>query len=306
MLGSRASLLRDLREFFHQRNVLEVTTPVIAAAGVSDLHLSNLTVQLQQRTGYLQTSPEYAMKRLLAAGSGPIFQICPAFRGGESGSRHSVEFSMLEWYRPGMTFDDLIEEVCALLVDVCQLPVVNRRDYGQVFMQYTGLDPHCADLSALKAAVARHGIDASHIDDIEDAGSSADYLDLLFSTQVEPVLQSCVITDFPACQAALAKVVTNDAGTSVARRFEVYIRGVELANGYDELTDSVELRQRFKSNNMLRRRRHLPEIPADERLLAALPAMGACSGVAVGVDRMLMLMMGVDDLAQVMPFAADQ
>lgn len=305
MLARRAKLLRDLREFFHTRNVLEVTTPVLAAAGVSDLHLENLTVQLHRRTGYLQTSPEYAMKRLVAAGSGPIFQICPAFRGGESGSRHSVEFSMLEWYRPGMPFDELIDEVCSVLADVCNLPVISRCDYGQLFMEYTGLDPHHADLPALRAAVVQHGLDASHIDDFDDAGASGDYLDLLFSTLVEPALQSSVVTDFPACQAALSRIVTTDSGTDVARRFEVYIRGVELANGYDELADATALRHRFEHNNVLRRRRHLPEIPPDDRLLAALPALGECSGVAMGVDRLLMLMMGVDDLSQVIAFSTD-
>ena len=305
-LKLRAELLRDIRQFFNDRGVLEVTTPSLGAAGVSDLHLNNLTLAVAGQTGFLQTSPEYAMKRLLAGGSGAIYELGPAFREGESGRRHHFEFTMLEWYRPGFSLAETVAETEALLTELLPgMPGLQRLEYKTVFEKFTGINPHTATIARLQQVVRECGVDDSHMDFHDDTGCLGDYLDLLFSSLVEPHLSHKVVVDFPVCQAALARLKDNSAGETVAVRFEMFIRGMEITNGYDELGDSGELRHRFDLNNELRARRHLPQIAPDEKLLAALPYMPRCSGVAMGFDRVLMIRADLDDIRRVIHFTRD-
>lgn len=309
VLRARATLLASVREFFLDQDVLEVTTPVLGNAGVTDPHIDGITAIDGQRAFHLQTSPEYAMKRLLAAGSGPIYQVCPAFRGGESGVRHNTEFLMLEWYRPGFTLDELMSEVEALvgkLMTTFAIPVAaefGRCSLASLFLDRYGWNPHTADKQALASAVATLG-DASHIDDHDDAGTTNDFLDYLFATAIEPTLtEPTFIFDYAASQAALAEIGENANGDRVARRFELVWRGVELANGYQELRDPAELRERMRVNNEMRKLRGKPAVAPDEKLLAALPQMPPSCGVALGLDRILMLLLGKAEIDEVLPFS---
>ncbi len=301
-LRARAELLRSLRDFFDQRAVLEVETPLLASAPVTDPNID--AYSLQQAELYLQTSPEYAMKRLLAAGSGPIYQICKAFRRGEQGSRHNPEFSMLEWYRPGFSLEQLMDEVAKLLCLVLGERPIRHVDYHNLFEEVLGLDVRQqsdAELCALSQR--RHGIAAELLD--RDSA-----LNLLFSHDIEPRLgldDYCFVYNFPASQAALAKLGEDARGHSVARRFEVFIDGVELANGYDELTDAAEQANRFARDCELRGARGLEIPPQDARLLAAINAgLPECAGVALGLDRLLMLKLGANSLADVLAFPIDR
>jgi len=305
-LVARDRLLRTVREYFHRSDAMEVTTPTLGRTGVTDPHLQNLTTVSAQERWFLQTSPEYAMKRLLAQHAHAMFQICQAYRGGESGLRHNPEFTMLEWYRPGFSLTDLMSDIESLLTTLFdalngESVVFSRIPYAQCFAQHLGADPHSisdADLQRL----ARTHCDCQHIGEHWDSGSRADYLDVLFSTKVEPQLPSyALVYDYPVCQAALAKL---DLKGSVAQRFEVFLNGVEIANGYDELRDAKELRDRFKANNLLREERGLEFIPIDERLLMALPSMPECSGIALGLDRLLMLVLGKTSLDEVITFTS--
>ncbi len=301
-LRARADLLAQLRDFFSQRNVLEVETPLLASAPVTDPNIE--AYSLAQAPLYLQTSPEYAMKRLLAAESGPIYQICKAFRRGESGSRHNPEFSMLEWYRPGFDLQQLMAEVAELLIAVLGPRPLRFTRYSDLFQEVLALDIHtCSDAELCHRAQQAHGIDASALD--RDSA-----LDLLFSHDIEPGLgrtDYCFVENFPASQAALARLGTDEAGRSVARRFEVFINGLELANGYHELTDPDEQAQRFARDCHLRRERGQEVPPQDARLLAAMQAgLPDCSGVALGLDRLLMLKLGRHSLAEVLAFPAER
>jgi len=297
-LQARAELLRSLRDFFSRRSVLEVETPLLASAPVTDPNID--AYSLAQAQLYLQTSPEYAMKRLLASGSGPIFQICKAFRRGEQGSRHNPEFSMLEWYRPGFSLEQLMAEVAELLTLVLGERPLRRISYGQLFAEVLALDVYRAseaDLCAL--AQQKHGVSAELLD--RDSA-----LDLLFSHDIEPSLGAqdyCFVDNFPASQAALAKLARDSSGNAVARRFEVFVNGIELANGYDELTDAGEQARRFNRDWERRRERDQEVPPQDEKLLAAMAAgLPECSGVALGLDRLLMLKLGASSLAEVLAF----
>ncbi|MEX0943046.1 MAG: EF-P lysine aminoacylase EpmA [Pseudomonadales bacterium] len=309
VLHHRAQLLRIMRDFFAGRSVLEVSTPVLGRHGASDLHLVNVVVTDGSSRLYLQTSPEYAMKRLVAAGSGPIFQICPAFRGRESGRRHNLEFTMLEWYRPGYRLEELALELTDLLDAVFEAfgfnhGTVARASYRALFESRFGVNPHQASAVQLKElAESEFPGHTAHIIDYGDMGSVNDYLDLLFSMGVEPgLVDPVVVFDYPASQAALA-TIADVGGEPVARRFEFVWQGVELANGYDELRDAGELSKRFVANNEGRKTRGMPIIEADTRLLAALDALPACAGVAVGVDRLLMLVLGKDTIDEVLSFS---
>lgn len=300
-LKARAEVLRSLRDFFYQRDVLEVETPLLASAPVTDPNID--AYSLAQAPLYLQTSPEYAMKRLLAAGSGPIFQICKAFRRGEQGSRHNPEFGMVEWYRPGFSLEQLMTEVTALLTLVLGERPVRRISYGELFADVLNLDIYRAsDAELCVLAQQRHGVAAELLD--RDSA-----LDLLFSHDIEPALgvaEYCFVDNFPASQAALAKLATDARGNAVARRFEVFIDGLELANGYDELTDADEQARRFNRDCERRRQRGQDVPPQDLKLLAAISAgLPECSGVALGLDRLLMLRVGADSLAEVLAFPLD-
>ena len=291
-----------MREFFAARGVLEVETPLLGSRGVTDPNLEAFTVATGVSLSaprFLQTSPEYAMKRLLAAHGAAIFQVCRAFRDGEAGPRHNPEFTMLEWYRPGFDLRALMDEV-ADLVSLClgERPVV-RYAYRELFRQHLDLDPVAAAPAAIES-LARELLDVGDM-----RGDSDLWLDLLMSHVIEPRIAEegmCFVYDYPASQASLARIDERD-GVRVAQRFELYVDGVELANGYLELTDPAEQRRRFDADNAVRRQRGLPRKPVDEKLIAALQhGLPDCSGVALGLDRLLMLRSGAANLGEVLAF----
>ncbi|WP_336034983.1 EF-P lysine aminoacylase EpmA [Acinetobacter bereziniae] len=309
-LKARAKLYQQIRQFFEQRDVLEVETPILSQAGVTDVHLASIQAQrhLQGKklTHYLQTSPEFAMKRLLASGSGAIYQICKVFRDDEHGRKHNSEFTMLEWYRPHFSLKDLMFEVTDLLNVVLAERFGDVRptvlSYKHAFIDRLDLNPLKATLSELKDASHRVGINLDLGDD------RLAYIDLLFSHMVEPSLgfdTPVFLTDFPPELASLAKTKIDEDGELVAARFELYIEGLELANAYDELIDAAVLRSRFQADNAEREKLGLHVMPIDEYLLTALPNMSECAGIALGIDRLLMVVMNQMKLEKVITFPAD-
>ena len=305
MLARRAQLLARVRAFFADRLVMEVETPILAHAGVTDPHLHNLSTTCRLPAAadpvrlYLQTSPEYAMKRLLAAGSGPIYQIGRAFRDGEAGRRHNQEFTMVEWYRPGYDYQDIVEDVEDLLIWCLGIPYCSRVRYADVFRQHAGVDPLECAIEVLRDVAVRSGLNAGA------PLSRDDYLDFLLGEVVAPHLgneRPTFLCDFPASQAALARLLPGDP--RCAARFELFIKGLEIANGYVELTDPVEQRRRFGCDNARRAAAGLPEMVPDERLLAALDhGLSACAGVALGFDRLLMAAAGCARIDEVQAFS---
>ncbi len=308
MLQARAELLSTLRQFFFQRSVMEVDVPVLARSSVTDINIESIPAKIYSESGYLQTSPEYFMKRLLSQGAGDIFCLGKAFRNGEQGCRHNPEFSLLEWYRCGWDEHQLMDEIAELISLVfaarsSQPLAITKRTYGDCFSQILGIDPHGADLVELQ----ENAVAASS--DSWTGESRANCLDLLFSQLVEPQLPSGLVFvyDYPACQSALAQLHNDTQGRQVSRRFEVFLNGLELANGYFELTDIAEQQQRFDGDNAQRIEASKPQIPVDRHLLAALDhGMPSCAGVAMGVDRLLMQLEGADSITQVMPFSWDR
>ncbi|WP_348815518.1 EF-P lysine aminoacylase EpmA [Halomonas sp. H10-59] len=306
-LRRRAVLMQRVRGFFVERGVLEVETPCLGHGGSTDVHLASLSCQAVTPAGsetlWLQTSPEFHMKRLLAAGSGPIFQIARSFRDGEVGRRHNIEFSMLEWYRPGWSLDALIEETQALIREVLPFDPgpMRKRRYRELFGEVLDIDPFEVDIASLRRlAGERGGLDMGE-------APRDECLDLLMSLVIEPELGRDgidVVLDYPASQAALARRHQDPRdGAWVASRFEVYLNGLELANGYDELTDVDEQRARFADDNRARCEEGLAEVDVDERLLAALGAgMPEGSGVALGLDRLIQLALGKSRLEEVIAF----
>ena len=309
-LRERARLMAKVRAFFAQRDVLEVETPVLGQGGSTDVHLVSLHTLARtdkgQRHLWLQTSPEFHMKRLLAAGSGPIFQLARSFRDGEVGARHNIEFTMLEWYRPHFSLDELIDETTTLILLL--LPsfpgrLVHYR-YRELFHTHLEVDPFTTSLEKLRSLAAKRAQMSPH--SLADEGRDT-CLDLLMSMVIEPTLgqqELSVVVDYPASQAALARRHQDADGEWVASRFEVYLNGIELANGYDELTDANEQRARFEADNAERRRLGLPEVDADERLLGALAhGMPDGAGVALGIDRLIQLALGKARLEEVLAFS---
>jgi lysyl-tRNA synthetase class 2 len=298
-LIARAEMLTQLRHFFAQRKVLEVETPLLCQGAPTDPHLESMQVDTNSGVRFLQTSPEFAMKRLLAAGSGDIYQICKSFRGGEISPKHNPEFTMLEWYRTGFTLTELITEVIDLLQQVLGLLPVFEASYQQLFEQHLGVNPH--QVSTEVVAELGQKIAGRELDSM----TRTDWLDLLMSQVVEPKLPAgiAVITGFPACQAALSQVAEDDNGNQIAKRFEVYVNGVELANGYLELLDSDELAKRFALDRQIRQHQNLATNVGDDYLLAAMQqGLPACAGVAVGLDRLLMAKTGIIDIAKLLSF----
>lgn len=308
ILKRRAKLLANVRRFFSVRNVLEVNTPILSSAAPTAPYLDNFSTRFEagsdSKVLYLHTSPEFAMKRLLAAGSGAIYQIATVFRNGELGRQHAPEFSMLEWYRPGFSLTELMAEVDALMQQVIGLPAAIIFPYRDLFAKYLQLDIYQADDVLLKQIA---------LDRI--AGLTADWqtdrdgwLEMLMSEVIEPQLKALempvMVTEFPASQAQLAKIEINAEGYQVASRFELYAGGMELANGYDELCDATELRQRFEHDNQLRLQQGKPQMPIDENLLTAMQSgLPQCSGVALGLDRLMMLELDEKNISQVQGIA---
>ena len=317
-LKVRAEAYAQIRAFFYQRQVLEVDTPLLSSSTATDPFLASVPAFLRQSFGetskpfYLHTSPEFPMKRLLAAGSGAIYQLCKCFRDGESGHRHNPEFTMLEWYRPGFSLGQLMAEVAELVstVLVPVKPSLKHISYRQAFQLYLGIDPFTLPDSQLRElAVDKTGYTPSESD--ESLLSRDDYLNLLLSACIEPKLgfddkgapELCFLSGYPASQASLAKLTQDESGQSVAERFELYIQGLEIANGYFELTDAQEQARRFQQDNRQRQHLQLPEIALDTRLLAALESgLPECSGVALGVDRLLMIKLQANSIDEVLSF----
>nr|WP_317200753.1 EF-P lysine aminoacylase EpmA [uncultured Psychrobacter sp.] len=320
MAQKRAQMLADIRQFFAMRQVLEVQTPLLSQAGNTDTFLQSVgagvTYQDQLRTYYLHTSPEFAMKRLLASWRVPIYQICTVFRDNEIGSRHNIEFTILEWYQPNYTLADLADELGQMLEVLYGYPVVmNHYRYVDAFMDFVGIHPLTASISALQAVAEDKGLSVSGLEGDGDSSQQSEdnirqgWLDLLFSHAVEPNLGyelPTLIVEYPPATAALAKTALDKDGNQIAKRFELYINGIEIANAYDELADGQALRARFEQDNQLRRHHNLPLMPIDERLLAACDKLPTCSGIALGVDRLLMVLTGAAQLSDVISFPSDQ
>ncbi|MBE4593365.1 elongation factor P lysine(34) lysyltransferase [Vibrio navarrensis] len=305
-LRQRAALIARIRQFFAQRNVLEVDTPAMSHATVTDVHLHTFQTQFvgpgyaQGSPLFLMTSPEFHMKRLLAAGSGCIYQLGKAFRNEENGRYHNPEFTMLEWYRVGFDHYQLMDEMDDLLQLVLQCGAAERMTYQQAFLTVLGVCPLEGTMAELKSVAARLGLS-----DIAEAEEDRDtLLQLLFSIGVEGKIGQQVpafVYDFPASQAALAKINPNDP--RVADRFEVYFKGIELANGFHELDNAQEQLRRFEQDNRKRVDMGLAEQPIDYHLIAALQSgLPECAGVALGVDRLIMLALGCDHIDQVTAF----
>lgn len=305
-------MLQGIRAFFSQRGVLEVETPVLSQAATTDPNIESFATVYrgpqapQGRVLYLHTSPEFAMKRLLASGMGPIYQLCKVFRQGESGRAHNPEFTMLEWYRPHFDDHALMDEVEELIQTVLGEHTVmqpaERLTYAEAFRRFAGID----DVHRVGTDVLRRR--ARELDLPEVRGLAADdrdgWLDYLMATVVQVHLGHAgpsFVHDYPASQAALARV--RDVDPPVAERFEVFIKGVEIANGFHELTDAVQQRERFTADHVRRVQRKQRDVPHDENLLAALAAgLPPCSGVALGFDRLVMLAVGAEHIDEVMSF----
>jgi elongation factor P--(R)-beta-lysine ligase len=295
-LKSRARIIAIIREFFQNREVLEVTTPALLSRVAPERYQNPPVCQ----NGYLHSSPETAMKRLVAAGYGAIFQICPVFRADEAGKLHNPEFTMLEWYRPEWSMEDLMVEVGDLIQNVLHYPPPITLTFRQAFQKYVGIDPFSAPLTDMSAKVSTpppEGLDRSGL------------TDLLLVDQLEPVLKkqggSLFLVDYPAWDPAMAEV---DPGPpKVAKRFEMYVDGVELANGYQELRDAHEQNQRFEKINQQRLQDGQQPLPVDNHFLEALSnGFPRCAGVALGVDRLLMLALQKNRIADVMAFPVDR
>ncbi|MGN6323809.1 MAG: EF-P lysine aminoacylase EpmA [Dyella sp.] len=305
-LQGRAKLYELIRNFFSDRGVLEVETPILSAAGNTDPNIESFNapfhghVDAGSRERWLRTSPEYPLKRLLADGVGDCYELGRVFRNGEAGERHNPEFTMLEWYRVGWTHRQLMEEAIALVE--AALALVGHRvevvieGYRQIFLDELGLDPLHAEIDELRKPLAPYNIEPSGL-------TRDDWLDLLITHKLQPAFprdRITVIHDYPASQSALARIRPGDP--PLAERFELYLGPYELANGYHELNDAAEQRARFERDNARRRERGLREMPIDEQLLAVLERMPDCAGVAMGIERLLMCMAGTDRIADVLAF----
>ncbi len=308
-LRARASMLAAIRRFFDRHQVLEVETPLLSQTGNTDPALTSFHCRYtgpgapKGAERWLPTSPELHMKRLLAAGSGAIYQVCKVFRDGELGRWHAPEFTMLEWYRPGFDHQRLMDEVEALVIELLtpyrHLAPAQRLTYRDAFLRHAAVDPFEASRGELQARAAALGIHAPASLQARDG-----WLDLLLTQCVEPALREyalCFIYDYPASQAALARV--RDGQPAVAERFELYLDGVELANGFHELADPAEQARRFEADNQLRAQLGIAGPPEDHLLLAALAhGLPACAGVALGLDRLLVLALQLSGLDQALAF----
>lgn len=312
VLKTRARMLHGIRAFFAEQNVLEVETPCLARSSISDPHLHSFQTRFVGQSLYLQTSPEFFMKRLLAAGSGDIYQLARVFRDDESGSRHNPEFTLLEWYRLGLSHHQLMDEIERLLLQlVNQLGAevnttdIRRLSYQQAFVDAIDIDPLVCNVKVLQQRAQQLAIDIP----VGMARDDKDmWLDWLLTQAVAPGFarnRFTFIYDYPASQAALARISEQDA--RVAHRFELFYGELELANGFYELTNAHEQRDRFEQENQQRLNLGLAEVALDEYLLTALEyGLPECSGVAIGLDRLLMVVLGKNQLSEVLSFPLDR
>lgn len=305
-LQLRAQILAKIRYFFADRDVLEVETPQLSHAVGTDPYLHYFTTdyslagQPNSHTLYLQTSPEFAMKRLLAAGSGSIFQICKAYRNGEVGKLHNPEFTILEWYRLDFNHHDLMQEMDKLLQYVLQCNAAHYYSYQSLFETHLQFNPHTATIAEIKKKTAHLTLDEA----LTDTFDKDTWLQYLLAIFIEPELGQnapAFVYDFPSSQAALARL-RQEKDFSVAERFEVYIKGLELANGFHELSDPEEQAKRFAHDLQMRQTKNYLLPPIDERLLAALPSLPPCAGVALGIDRLVMLAANAQHIQDIVAF----
>ncbi len=304
-LQTRARIIKQIREFFADRNVMEVETPLLCKTSVTDPYIQSIPAFFQIHPDkpaeryYLQTSPEYAMKRLLAAGSGDIYQLGKSFRQGEVGRFHNPEFTMLEWYRAQFDHHALMDEVDSLLQSILQVPSAERKSYQAIFKDYLAIDPLEASVKDLRAKAAQK--DIAVVGEFSDKDT---WLQLLMSEYIEPRVghdRPCFIYDFPASQASLARLQQTDP--RLASRFEVYFRGIELGNGFHELQDAHDQRKRFEKNQTERQSATLQHMQIDEFFLAALAhGLPDCAGVALGIDRLIMLATDSPNIADIISF----
>lgn len=299
-LHQRMQCHQIIRNFFSQRQVVEVETPMLSPYGVTDKHIDSLITSVAEQKRYLHTSPEFAMKRLIAAGIGDCYQLCKVFRNDIHSRRHRSEFTLLEWYRLGFSLSDLITEVAELVKTLCpdwqDLPV-EILSYADAFAPL-GINPHQADLPTLKAKTIALSGYAPNLSDDRD-----EWLDFLLVTKIERQLgidKLTFLTHYPASQAVLSKKTIDADSNSVALRFELYHQGIELANGFDELTHADEQLARFQKDNQERQSMGKPSMPIDSDFIAALASgLPDCSGVALGIDRLLMLKLGCQSIDEV-------
>ena len=308
-LRLRAALNARIRAFFAERGVVEVETPVLSMAGNTEPNIASFALAFSGRTDgaprtrWLRTSPEHPLKRLLAAGFGDCYELGRVFRDGEAGGRHNPEFTMLEWYRTGWDHHALLAECAALVADALALvdrsATLVRTSYRALYLARLGVDPMTATIDDLRHALGDIAVEPGGLD-------RDDWLDLLMTHRLQPAFPRdglLAVHDFPASQCALARVRTGPDGVAVAERFELYLGPLELANGYHELADAAEQGARFDHDLRRRAARGQPRPPRDGRLLAALEAgFPDCAGVALGVDRLLMAMLGTDRIADVLAF----
>lgn len=306
-LHLRARLNACIRDFFAQRHVLEVETPILSEAANTDPNIESFSTLFRGRSDassperWLRTSPEFPLKRLLAAGLGDCYELGRVFRNGEAGRRHNPEFTMLEWYRLGWDHvrlaDEVFELVHAALALLGRTMQQRSTSYRAMYSEHFGFDPLTADIATLCAPLADHGIAADNLD-------RDDWLDLLMTHRLQPTFdpdELLVIFDYPPTQCALARV-RGHGSDAVAERFEAYLGPQELANGYHELNDAAEQRARFERDNMRRMQRGDRTLPLDTRLLDALPTLPDCAGVALGIDRLLMAMQPGATIPDVLAF----
>lgn len=310
MLQKRSQGLQQLRAFFYARNLLEVDTPILSQAGTPDVHLRSLNTQVRlpglknSQTYYLHTSPEYAMKRLLCAGSGDIFYLGKVFRDGDFSQRHQVEFTMLEWYRLEFDLMQMMQETAELIQQCLPTFKIEMLTYQQAFERFAGIP----NIFSASASDCQQCLEHHHVPKVigVDRNDKALWEQLVLTEVIEHQLGQGKITclyHYPARDAALAKI--HPERSHLAQRFEVFVSGMELANGYEELQDANTYRERFEQSNVVRQKSRLPKMPLDEHLLSALKSnqFPACSGVALGVDRLFMLMFSMQQLTDVMPFS---
>lgn len=309
-LWQRGALFRVIRDYFFLEEVVEVDTPILSQFGNPDPALCNFVTRYYgpglhyQQPFYLITSPEYHMKRLLAQGVGSCYYLGKVFRDGELSGRHNPEFTMLEWYRVGYDLEQLMQEVIRLIQILIERSLeVESISYYEAFMTYLEIDPFMATMAELQAILEGHKIDLTF--ELRDRDEA---LDLIVSHLIEPRFNPNKLTllyHYPASQASLSKIVEVD-GQLVGKRFELYWQGLELANGYEELTNSQEQRKRFEAENKKRVECGMQAVPIDELLLQSLDQLPFCSGVALGVDRLLMAMKEVKEIDAVIPFGWEE
>ncbi|MDR3182425.1 MAG: EF-P lysine aminoacylase GenX [Planctomycetaceae bacterium] len=313
-LQRRCQVIRQIRQFFDARDFCEVQTPVLSADTVVDRHVEPIAVCNEtlpvnhhgSRTYYLQTSPEFAMKRLIAAGVTHIYQIAPVFRSGDRGSQHNPEFTMLEWYRTGDDYQAGMN-LLADLVQALGFPLPKFCTYQELFGKQFGVNPHAAVNAQLQACAEKYGIvyPDSYRSEFPAESAADAWLDLLFSEIIQPQLDGIIVYDYPVSQAQLAKTRHQDFG-EVSERFELYLNGIEIANGYHELCDADELQRRFDRNNKQRLADGKTALPENSWLLEAMNAgLPPCSGTALGIERLLMVLFGAKDISEVMPFTIE-